>query len=687
MPGAHHSFNATPPESHELLPVANQMVDSPKKILRGLDKARVSLEKYTSKANTVSPANPGFAVAHLASPLAARGDATRILVAPNEVCDKHGTGVLIQRIFGDGMGIHCIRSHDHYGGSQTFGDTSILNPPPRDRIEAITAAANLVRGIKITDIFAIPFFPADYWSAWALTVTTEAPLGVYVMDDQFLERRNVPEKLFRETMAAASIRFAISPQMRDAYEAAIGLKFYVLPPLADHALLRTQPSPPPPTQAGAPRGVLVGSVWNPAWLSNLCDTVRETGLPIDWFGNYNHDFHKTSVEELATSGIHVKGMLPERDLLKYLDSYAFALIPLGPGEESDEWSYISRYSLQTRVAFLSACSGIPMLVLSGVNSANGDFVTRFGLGASSSYRAADLSDTLSRLCTQDEQIRIRKNAATLAPVLSADGIGDWIWRSLRICEPADQRFETAFRRGQNNFTPWIEPALPPEIPWYFSETVEAVRRISKTLPHPDCVFDVGASSGVWSHYVRRFAFPDATYHLFEPLLDRHLAAGTYFKDVNPDFTFHKCALSDSSGSVTFKVSNDLYGSSLLDVEDGRTYEAVTVPTLTLDEFCSREGTVAFERAFLKLDVQGAEHLVLKGATGSLKNVAYALLELSLTPISPDSLSLLEMYNLMDQLGFRPCEMAGGWRCPVDGTLIQQDVLFIKKDCASSNPSA
>ena len=38
-----------------------------------------------------------------------------------------------------------------------------------------------------------------------------------------------------------------------------------------------------------------------------------------------------------------------------------------------------------------------------------------------------------------------------------------------------------------------------------------------------------------------------------------------------------------------------------------------------------------------------------------------------------------MLNHMDSLGFEYYDEAGGWRDPVEGHLLQQDVVFIRKE--------
>jgi hypothetical protein len=102
-----------------------------------------------------------------------------------------------------------------------------------------------------------------------------------------------------------------------------------------------------------------------------------------------------------------------------------------------------------------------------------------------------------------------------------------------------------------------------------------------------------------------------------------------------------------------------------------------VPVLTLDEVAREKNLTG--QGLLKLDVQFAEHLVLGGAKKLLPQVDALLVELSLVRYASQPLLFPEMYELIRKLGFRYYEDAGGWRCPVDGTALQKDVLFVREN--------
>jgi FkbM family methyltransferase len=90
--------------------------------------------------------------------------------------------------------------------------------------------------------------------------------------------------------------------------------------------------------------------------------------------------------------------------------------------------------------------------------------------------------------------------------------------------------------------------------------------------------------------------------------------------------------SDSVGVTSFSVSPDLFGSSLLHPEDFRSYKTVEIKVSTLDTLAKE--LLIKGRGVLKIDVQYAEHLALKGATELLEQVDVLVIEMALVRYDP-----------------------------------------------------
>ncbi len=142
-------------------------------------------------------------------------------------------------------------------------------------------------------------------------------------------------------------------------------------------------------------------------------------------------------------------------------------------------------------------------------------------------------------------------------------------------------------------------------------------RLLDELPEAPTVFDVGAHHGDYGLAVlnRR---PNATVYCFEPAAEtfQHLA-----NQLDGRARLHRFALSDSAGSRT--LYGDRVGSAMASLFrrdlrwlglDSSVEE--TVKTQTLDDVCAAEGVDHID--LLKIDAEGADHLVLLGARRMLE---------------------------------------------------------------------
>ena len=141
------------------------------------------------------------------------------------------------------------------------------------------------------------------------------------------------------------------------------------------------------------------------------------------------------------------------------------------------------------------------------------------------------------------------------------------------------------------------------------------------------IFDVGANVGQTMERYKA-AFPNAVVHSFEPFPGSFARLGETAAALS-DAHAHELALADEPGSRTFHTNPDFHtrNSLLTRPEGGRRYysagadlpDEITVTVDTVDAFCAREGIERID--VLKLDVQGAEGMVLRGAEGMLRSDA------------------------------------------------------------------
>jgi FkbM family methyltransferase len=135
------------------------------------------------------------------------------------------------------------------------------------------------------------------------------------------------------------------------------------------------------------------------------------------------------------------------------------------------------------------------------------------------------------------------------------------------------------------------------------------------------VFDVGAYVGnITTTYVE--IFPQAAIYCFEPFPSsfKELCRLAKSKPIKP----YQIALSNQIGKAKFLINTDRSCNSLFPrptmeakyySESSHNIGQIEVETQTLDTFCETEGIANID--ILKLDVEGAELHVLKGATRKL----------------------------------------------------------------------
>ncbi len=599
-----------------------------------------------------------------------------VIVTANEVTQKHGTGALVRRVFPDDSNIISVRSDNHYGGEHHFGIKSYYFPQRGlSRKSVFTNISYTFAEHGISRIFCVPYYSEDLLTAIALKEFFGVPMAGWIMDDQNVCVNNIPDDLMREFLGKCSVRFATHPELRDAYENKYGLKFWLIPAVVPDRLITTAIATPTPEKCQQRTGILIGSIWSRQWFNALCESVKGAGVKLDWFGNSQYYWLTESEEELNAKGIYPQGLFPEDQLVEKLKGYPFVVVPTGTLDERDDQPQLSQLSLPGRILFALATSNTPVILFGSPRTSAANFINRFKIGTVCDYTPESFSAAVDYVLDADNQKIMRENAVKVAKSFSDKGIDDWVWQSLEKGEAADLRFESILPRSPKDLVHFIEAPVSPYIYKDYTQVYQVMRRLKGQNYHPDFVVDVGASHGIWSHTASQL-FPETQFILIDPLISRYeQAARDYYIRNIPKVELLEIAVSNQAGQLNFQVSPDLYGSSLLTPADFRNYETVTVEVKTLDQISSEKKILG--RGILKLDVQCAEHIVLEGATTFLEQVDLVIAELSFIRYDEKALVFLEMLNLLDQLGFRYYDETGEWRSPIDGTLLQKEVVFIR----------
>lgn len=200
----------------------------------------------------------------------------------------------------------------------------------------------------------------------------------------------------------------------------------------------------------------------------------------------------------------------------------------------------------------------------------------------------------------------------------------------------------------------------------------------------DLVLDVGANVGQFA-----LALIDGGYRgriaSFEPLPGAHVALTRMAAKHQPQWTvMPRMALSDTDGTATFHVAANGASSSLLAMSENltemapetREIEQIEVQTARFDTVLSQT-PLAFERAFLKIDVQGAEPQVLAGAEGAMPRIHGLELELSCAPIYAGQVLDRAIHDDVTARGFELWDMAPAFRDNRSFRMMQYDAIYFR----------
>jgi len=364
-----------------------------------------------------------------------------VIITHCEVNDRHGTGVHMQKMFRDCPNILSIRSEDRYDGRQSFGLLALrISHPDADPAAARLRIAKAMGKSTAGRILCVAYLPSDAHSALALHEQSGAPVCTYIVDDQNICVDRFPDQLLGRLFEKSGLRLVNSPEMREAYEEKFGMPVYYMPPVAPSYVLPRELQTPP-ADADPAHGVIIGNIWGRSWVKRLCRTVRDSGIRLTWYFPGDRRDLAVSSAELQACGIALKEPVPEEELVQVLRGSLFTVAPTGTLERGDDLRWVAKLSLPSRIIYLIASSHIPVLVLGNRQTAAARFVEQFGVGLVADYDRSSFQDAVRRITAHDENMEMRRRAATAGPRFSDEGAAEWIWKSLAAGRPIDRRFE------------------------------------------------------------------------------------------------------------------------------------------------------------------------------------------------------------------------------------------------------
>ncbi len=193
------------------------------------------------------------------------------------------------------------------------------------------------------------------------------------------------------------------------------------------------------------------------------------------------------------------------------------------------------------------------------------------------------------------------------------------------------------------------------------------------------VLDVGANTGQYAKALLASGYQGLVTS-FEPNPRaakelRATAAG------RPAWTVHEVALTSSEGRMTLHVTDDSQSTSLLvptaDYAFMQKNHEVEVDTQTLDAFGPFASPADAKGLLLKMDVQGFEGDVLRGAARTLESCSVVECELSTVELYAGQALMEEVIAQLRRAGLFPVALVRGFPDPTSHNVIQYDGIFAR----------
>jgi FkbM family methyltransferase len=194
---------------------------------------------------------------------------------------------------------------------------------------------------------------------------------------------------------------------------------------------------------------------------------------------------------------------------------------------------------------------------------------------------------------------------------------------------------------------------------------------------PATIFDIGVGYGTFPLYR---AFPDAFYHLVDPARESLAYMRRLSRRLRCEV--HTVALGDRDGETALEVRADIQESTMLEEMGPRQVRRIDrVPLRRFDGLFS--GPIA-RPALCKIDVQGAELMVLAGMTGRLAEIDALVIETSTIATVRGGAEVESVVRFLGEHGFALADVVGLRRRPLDNATAQLDLLFVPREAAPRN---
>ena len=197
----------------------------------------------------------------------------------------------------------------------------------------------------------------------------------------------------------------------------------------------------------------------------------------------------------------------------------------------------------------------------------------------------------------------------------------------------------------------------------------------------DTVIDIGANTGFFAQELRNYVGYTNRILSFEPLSTAFELLKTNAKN-DPDWAVFNYALGDTEKTLEINIARNSFSSSFLDMLPshiqsapesryiGRDLTEIKTLDSVFGDWCNPNNNV-----YMKIDTQGFESRIIKGAEKSLSQIDIVQMEMSLVPLYKGELLFPDMCMLMAEKGFRLIGIETVFSDQVTGRVLQVDGTF------------
>jgi FkbM family methyltransferase len=187
-------------------------------------------------------------------------------------------------------------------------------------------------------------------------------------------------------------------------------------------------------------------------------------------------------------------------------------------------------------------------------------------------------------------------------------------------------------RNKQEVPPYVDNFL-------YSDIIEPIYLANLKRQHNPIIIDLGCNTGVLAEYFFKLA-PNSQYYMFDMMKECIEAARDRLSGYGNSVRSFNLALGDENKDIDIAFDNPMNSGNTL-LHDGKSSNKRIVPMRRLDEVAEIKNLSKID--LMKIDVEGYELQVLRGALETIKKCEFSIIELHLQKDLDDYSEFVNIY--------------------------------------------